>query len=199
MTAAEPIPAVRNLPRRPENFTLKNVIPAITRNNKYREKMMARITMCVAALVVGLIGLLAFLDNANNLQSGFAAVQYVVSEAEQPVYKNFGPAVRSPVLIWAIFFFIMAVELAVGVLGFWGLAKMIQSRTAEANDFQSAKSKAVLGASLGMLLWYGAFVVIGELYFNFWQTAPGLGSAEGAFRYGTVCAVLYFFLSVRSD
>ena len=63
--------------------------------------------------------------------------------------------------------------------------------------FHAAKSKAILGASFGMLLWYGAFVVIGELYFNFWQTAPGLGSAEGAFRYGTVCAVLFFFLSVR--
>ena len=59
--------------------------------------MMTRITQCIAALVVGLIGLLAFLDNANNLQSGFAAVQYVVSEAEQPVYKNFGPAINSPI------------------------------------------------------------------------------------------------------
>ena len=160
---------------------------------------MTRITMCIAALVVGLIGLLAFLDNANNLQSGFAAVQYAVSEAEQPVYKNFGPAISSPVLIWAIFLFIMAVELAVGVLGFWGLTQMIRHRTAEASDFQTAKSKAIFGASLGMLLWYGAFVVIGELYFNFWQTAPGLGSAEGAFRYGTVCAVLCFFLSAESD
>lgn len=160
---------------------------------------MTRIMMCIAALVVGLIGLLAFLDNANNLQSGFAAVQYVVSAAEQPVYKNFGPTISSPVLIWAMFLFIMAVELAIGVLGFWGLTQMIRSRAAEPGNFQNAKSKAILGAGLGMLLWYGAFVVIGELYFNFWQTAPGLGSAEGAFRYGTVCAVLYFFLSARGD
>ncbi len=160
---------------------------------------MTRLTMCIAALVVGLIGLLAFLDNANNLQSGFAAVQYVVSEAEQPVYKNFGPTINSPIIFWAMFLFIMAVELAVGVLGFWGLTQMIQSRSADSSSFQSAKSKAVLAAGLGMLLWYGAFVVVGEMYFNFWQTAPGLGSAEGAFRYGTVCAVLYFFLSARND
>lgn len=160
---------------------------------------MARVTMCIAALVVGLTGLLAFLDNANNLQSGFALVQYVVSEAEQPVYENIGPAISSPVLIWAIFLFIMAIELAVGALGIWGLTEMIRSYSAEPGDFHSAKSKARLGAALGMLLWYGAFVVIGELFFNFWQTAPGLGSAEGAFRYGTVCAVLYFFLSAQSD
>jgi predicted small integral membrane protein len=155
--------------------------------------------MCFAALVVGLIGILAFLDNANNLQSGFAAVQYMVSEAEQPVYKNFGPTIDAPILIWAIFLSIMAVELAVGVLGFWGLTQMVRNRASSSDEFQGAKAKAILGASLGMLLWYGAFVVVGELYFNFWQTAPGLGSAEGAFRYGTVCAVLYFFLSARHD
>ena len=160
---------------------------------------MTRLTMCIAALVVGLIGLLAFLDNANNLQSGFAAVQYMVSEAEQPVYKNFGPTIDAPLLIWTIFLSIMAVELAVGVLGFWGLTQMIRNRTGNSDEFHGAKAKAVLGASLGMLLWYGAFVVVGELYFNFWQTAPGLGSAEGAFRYGTVCAVLCFFLSARHD
>ncbi len=153
---------------------------------------MTRLTMCIAALVVGLIGLLAFLDNANNLQSGFAVVQHVVSEAEQPVYKNLGPTINSPIIFWAMFLFIMAVELAVGVLGFWGLTQMIQSRSADSGSFQSAKSKAVLAAGLGMLLWYGAFVVVGEMYFNFWQTAPGLGSAEGAFRYGTAeqCAAL---------
>ena len=160
---------------------------------------MRRITMCLAALVVGLIGLLAFVDNANNLQSGFGAVQFVVVDAEQPYYQNYGPSISSPIFIWAIFLSIMAVELAIGVLGFWGLVRMIQTRTAEAGDFQAAKSKAILAASIGMLLWYGAFVVVGELYFNFWQTPPGLGSAEGAFRYGTVCAMLGFFLSARGD
>jgi predicted small integral membrane protein len=155
--------------------------------------------MCIAALVVGLIGLLAFLSNAFNLQEGLAAVQYVVSDAGQPIYKTFGPMVGIPILIWSIFLLIMTVELAVGVLGFWGLVNMVQSRAANGGEFQSAKAKAILGASLGMLLWYGAFVVVGELYFQFWQTPAGLGSAEGAFRYGTVCAALYFFLSSRDD
>lgn len=76
----------------------------------------------------------------------------------------------------------MAVELAAGTLGFRGLTQMIRNRTGNSGEFHSAKAKALLGASFGMLLWYGAFVVVGELCLNIWQVAPGLGSAEGAFR-----------------
>ena len=160
---------------------------------------MIRLIKCVAACIVGLIGLLAFLDNAFNLQSGFAAIEFVVSGAEQPYYKIIGPTISSPAIIWIAFFSIMITELAVGVLGFWGLANMLKTRSADSHEFQQSKHKVLLGASIGMLLWYGAFVVIGELYFQFWQTEAGLGSAEGAFRYGTICAVLFLFISKKDD
>ena len=98
-----------------------------------------------------------------------------------------------------VFFSIMTTELAVGILGFWGLANMIKMRSASSDEFHQSKNKILMGASIGMLLWYGAFVVIGELYFQFWQTEAGLGSAQGAFRYGTICAVLYLFISLKND
>jgi predicted small integral membrane protein len=49
------------------------------------------------------------------------------------------------------------------------------------------------------LIWYGFFVVIGEGYFHMWQTETGLGSVEGAFRSGTVCAVLMFYIATQND
>ena len=160
---------------------------------------MMRNLKCAAASIVGLIGLLAFLDNANNLQSGYSAIEYVVSGAEQPYYQIMGPTITSPTIIWIVFFSIMATELTVGILGFWGLAQMVGKRTAIPDEFQRSKSRVLLGAGIGMLLWYGAFVVVGELYFNFWQTQAGLGSAEGAFRYGTVCAVLFVFIAMKDE
>jgi predicted small integral membrane protein len=50
-----------------------------------------------------------------------------------------------------------------------------------------------------MFVWYGFFVVLGEMYFNMWQTEIGAGSVNGAFRYGTVSAVLMFFIYMRDD
>ena len=81
--------------------------------------------------------------------SGFAAVQYVVADAEQPEYTIFGPPLSSPVLIWAMFLSLMTVELAVGVLDFWGLVNRIQNRSAGSDEFHRATLKAILGASLG--------------------------------------------------
>ena len=160
---------------------------------------MIRLTKCCAAAIIGLIGLLALLDNAYNLQAGYSAIEFVVSGAEQPYYKIIGPTISSPAIIWIVFFSIMITELAVGILGFWGLANMIKMRSASSDEFHQSKNKILMGASIGMLLWYGAFVVIGELYFQFWQTEAGLGSAQGAFRYGTICAVLYLFISLKND
>ena len=58
---------------------------------------------------------------------------------------------------------------------------------------------AVAGGAIGMFVWYGFFIVIGELYFNMWQTELGLGSVGGAFRYGTVCAALTLFIALREE
>ena len=156
---------------------------------------MKRMTKIVAAGFIGAIGLLFFLDNLFNLNSAYSVVSFVVSGAEQPYYKILGPVVTSNWLTWLALFTIMLGELGVGVLGFLGAYRMIKTRSGPADDFNSSKSFAVYAGVLGMFVWYGFFVIIGEGYFHMWQTEIGLGSVEGAFRYGTVCAVLMIYIS----
>lgn len=160
---------------------------------------MIRITKIAAAVFIGTIGALFFLDNLLNLESAYSVVSFVVSGAEQPYYKILGPTISSTWLTYLALFTIMTVELAVGALGYLGAFRMLRERKGSADSFSAAKSSAVLAGVLGMLLWYGFFVVIGEGYFHMWQTEIGLGSVEGAFRYGTVCAVLMFYIAARND
>ena len=80
-----------------------------------------------------------------------------------------------------------------------GAAWLLGKRSAEVTEFQKAKTPAIAGGAIGVIVWYGFFVIFGELYFNMWQTELGLGSVSGAFRYGTVCAVLMFFIAMRDD
>ena len=80
-----------------------------------------------------------------------------------------------------------------------GYISIVQERSGTADDFNAAKAKAIAAGALGMLVWYGFFVVIGEGYFHMWQTEVGLGSVEGAFRYGTVSAVLMLYIMYRDD
>jgi predicted small integral membrane protein len=156
---------------------------------------MIRITKIIAAIFIGTIGLLVFLGNLLNLSSAYDFVSFVVAGAEQPYYKIIGPTVTAGWLTWIALFVIMAVELAIGTLGFSGAIRMIQQRGGTSDQFSNSKAHAVLAGALGMLLWYGFFIVIGEGYFQMWQTELGLGAVAGAFRYGSVCAVLMFFIS----
>jgi predicted small integral membrane protein len=153
----------------------------------------------IAALFIGLVGLLAFLNNLFNLSSAHGFVGAVISAPEQPYYKLIGPAVSSAWLTWVALWAIMAAELAAGVLGLAGAVRMFGRRAASPVEFQEAKTLAIAGGAIGMLVWYGFFIVIGEMYFNMWQTEIGLGSVGGAFRYGTVCAVLMFFIALREE
>jgi len=160
---------------------------------------MTRLTKIAAAVFIGAIGLLFFLDNLVNLGSAYTVTSFVVSGAEQPFYKILGPTVSASWLTWLSLFTIMAGELAVGVLGFLGAIQMIKARSGSADSFNAAKSYAISGGALGIIVWYGFFVVIGEGYFHMWQTETGLASIEGAFRYGTVCAVLMFYIGSKND
>ena len=160
---------------------------------------MIRITKIAAAGFIGAIGLLFFLDNLFNLDAAYTGVSFVLSGAEQPYYKILGPTVAAGWLTWLALATIMAGEFGAGILGFWGAVKLAQNRSASTEDFNSAKTTAIAAGALGMLVWYGFFVVIGEGYFHMWQSQVGLASAEGAFRYGTVCAVLMFYLTIRDD
>jgi predicted small integral membrane protein len=158
-----------------------------------------RITKIAAAVFIGLIGLLVFLGNLVNLESAFGFVSFVIAGSEQPYYKIIGPVITAGWLTWIALFVIMALELAIGILGLSGAFQMIQKRGGTSDEFNDSKAHAVLAGIAGMLLWYGFFIVIGEGYFQMWQTDLGLGSVAGAFRYGTVCAVLMFFISSRND
>jgi predicted small integral membrane protein len=153
----------------------------------------------IAALFIGLLGLLAFFNNLFNIMAAQSFVAAVVSAPEQPYYNVIGPTFTAGWQGWLGLAVIMAGELTAGVLGLFGAVKMLGSRSAPSSDFQSAKSAAIAGGAIGVLVWYGMFIVLGELYFNMWQTEIGLGSVNGAFRYGTVCAVLMFFISLRDE
>jgi predicted small integral membrane protein len=153
----------------------------------------------IAALFIGLMGLLAFLNNLFNIMSAQSFVAAVISAPEQPYYKIIGPVFSAGWQGWLGLGVIMAGELTAGVLGFVGAAKLFGARSAVSTEFQNAKMLAIAGGAIGMFVWYGFFIVLGEAYFNMWQTEIGLGSVNGAFRYGTVCAVLMFFISMRDD
>lgn len=160
---------------------------------------MIRTLKIVAAVVIGLIGTLAFLNNLFNINSAQSFVSAVISAPEQPYYKIIGPTLGSAWQAWLGLGVIMTGELLAGLLGFMGAGRMFSARSLGADSYQAAKSLAIAGGMIGTIVWYGMFVTLGEMYFNMWQTEIGLGSVAGAFRYGTVCAVMTLLIAIRDE
>jgi len=158
-----------------------------------------RISKIIAALFISLIGSFFFFNNLFNLESAYSVVSYVVSGVDQPNYKIYGPVSSSVTLNYLALIIIMSIEFVIGLLGFFGTYNMVKNRNKSLKKFNEAKKFAISASLLGMFFWYGFFVIIGEGYFQMWQTMIGLGSVEGAFRYGTVCAALAFYISFNND
>jgi len=160
---------------------------------------MIRHMKILAAMFIGLFGLSVFLGNLLNIESAHWFVSFVVSGTEQPHYKVIGPVITAGWLHWVILIIIMACELTIGLLGLAGAVKMFKHRNSEEEVFTEAKHLAILAGAMGMLVWFGFFIVIGEGYFHMWQYEAGLGPIQGSFRYGGVCALLMFFISMKND
>ncbi|MCC2615591.1 DUF2165 domain-containing protein [Aestuariibacter halophilus] len=159
--------------------------------------MATRILKIVLVVFVGLQGWLYVAGNLTNWDAGRAAVGYVLSMQEHAVYTNpIFPPVTDPTLVTLAFLLIISGEFLVGVLSFKGAWDLWQARRSSANDFDRAKTFALLGPGMAMVVWFGGFVVIGGALFQMWQTQIGDGSFDGAFIYGGISAFVLLFVNM---
>ncbi|MCB2099149.1 MAG: DUF2165 family protein [Parvularculaceae bacterium] len=157
---------------------------------------MIRIVKIILVVFVGLQGLFYFISNAVNWDYAQAAVGAVLSQADAPFYKNLiVPPITNPTLVALATMTIMTGELLVGLISFKGAADLAAKAAAPAAEFNKAKTFAVLGCSMALIVWFGGFLVIGTALFQMWQGAVGVSSFEGAFMYLGSSAFVLLFLN----
>lgn len=144
------------------------------------------------------LALFAFLVTFNNLtdyDSNFQFVRHVLSmdttfEGNESMYR----AITTPFMWHAGYWLIIAGEGLTFVLLTWGGLQMLAARSATAAEFQRAKQMAVLGATVGFLVWFVGFMAIGGEWFLMWQSDTWNGQ-QPAFRfYMSILAVLIFVM-----
>jgi predicted small integral membrane protein len=142
----------------------------------------------IRLLKIGLAGCVAFFclmyaaQNLMNLQPAYGFVALMVGMDGHVAYpEHLGPSVHSPFLIWAMLWIIIALEILAGLLAAKGGLDMWKARKGSGQEFNDAKSMAVLGCGVGVVIWFGIFSAIGGAYFQMWQTEAGgpvLGNAS---------------------
>ncbi|KGI76717.1 DUF2165 family protein [Oleiagrimonas soli] len=147
---------------------------------------------------VGLQGWLYVAGNLANWNAGLGAIAYVIGMREHAIYpQHIVPALGHG---WAVLAFVLILcgEFLVGALSLRGAWDLWVARKRTAADFNAAKTYAVLGPGMAMLVWFGGFIVLGGALFQMWQTTLGDGSFKDAFVYA-VTAGLVLLIVQRAD
>jgi len=161
--------------------------------------MIRNIKTAIAAFVA-LFCLFYAVQNLMNLHAAHGFVGLMASMADHVAYPNhFGPAVTSSALVWIMLFIIIAGELLAGLLAAKGTLDMWRTRGGDVDTFNAAKTYALAGCGVGVLVWFGIFSAVGGAYFQMWQTEAGAGPLREASIFSIQMAALYLVIAARDN
>ena len=131
--------------------------------------------------------------NITDYGSNYAFVQHVLSmDTTFPGNKAMYRAITNPALWTAAYWLIIAGEGITFVLLLAGGFAMLKALRAPALAFERSKRLTIAGATMGFLVWFFGFMVVGGEWFLMWQSETWNGQ-EAAFRfYVAVLGVLIF-------
>jgi predicted small integral membrane protein len=149
-----------------------------------------------ALLVLGVAAyytLLVF-NNLTDYASNYQFVRHVLlMDSTFPGNHAMWRAIHSPAIHTAFYLSIIAWESLSLVLCWWGGIRLLHARNASAPDFLRARSLAVAGLAVSLMMWLFAFLIIGGEWFLMWQS-PTWNGQEAAFRMFTVLGIVLLFL-----
>lgn len=162
--------------------------------------MAARLAKVVLCLVIAAFASVVAYDNLVDYGSNFAFVQHVLSmDTTFPGNSLMGRALHQSWMYHAGYTLIIAGEAATALLLLVGSVVLWRARHADAASFQQAKRWAIAGLTVGFIVWFFGFMVVGGEWFAMWQSTAWNGQ-EGAFRfYMAILGVLVFVNQADSE
>lgn len=155
--------------------------------------MTLRLSKIVMSLCLAAFAFLVAFGNITDYGSNYAFVQHVLSmDTTFPGNALMYRSITNPTL-WTIGYWLIIVGEAVTcVLFLIAALKLWQARNGTGKQFNDAKGFVVIGATMGFLVWFFGFMVVGGEWFSMWQSSTWNGQ-EAAFKfYMTMLAVLIF-------
>jgi predicted small integral membrane protein len=143
---------------------------------------------------VALFATLVVLNNLTDYSSNYHFVQHVLSmDSVFPGNRGMWRAIDSPLLHHAFYNCIIFVEAVIAVLCWLGGFRLCRSIDNPAR-FNKAKGMAILGLTLGMLLWFTGFMTLGGEWFLMWQSSDWNGQ-QAAFRLVAILGITLVYLA----
>lgn len=160
--------------------------------------MYTRASKIALVWAVAFFSTLVVCNNVTDYDSNYQFVVHVLKmDTTFPDNRGMWRALDSPFVHHALYGLIILVEAVVAVLcwlGGWRLFRSVHDPA----DFNRAKGIAILGLTLGILLWFSGFITIGGEWFLMWQSDVWNGQ-QAAFRLVVVLGFTLLYLVQPDD
>ncbi|MCP4381609.1 MAG: DUF2165 domain-containing protein [Hyphomicrobiales bacterium] len=146
----------------------------------------------LVATVAAFFSLVSF-GNITDYDANWQFVHHVLAmDTTFPDSELRWRAVTSPGVQTAAYWLIIGWQGVTAVVLWFGVARLLAARNAEA--FRIAKPPAVVGLTLGSLLYGFGFVVVGGEWFAMWQSEQWNGQSKALLFLSMILAVLIVLL-----
>lgn len=160
--------------------------------------MMIRYSKIACVAAIALFASLVAFGNITDYGSNLVFVQHVLSmDTIFPDATIHYRAIQSPMLHHLAYGFIIFMEALTAVICWLGAWRLLRVARQPAAVFNTAKSWAVAGLTLGFLVWQVGFMSIGGEWFGMWMSAQWNG-VPSAFRF-CVTTILVLIYLVQPD
>jgi predicted small integral membrane protein len=156
--------------------------------------MIARLAKTLLVAASAFFYTLVVFNNLTDYHSNYQFVRHVLlMDSTFTGNQGMWRAIHPP---WMHTFFYSSIvlwEAASMVLTWAGAVQLLRAIGKPATAFQRAKSLAIAGLTVGMLMWFVAFLTVGGEWFLMWQS-PTWNGQDGAFRMFLVEGVILHLL-----
>jgi predicted small integral membrane protein len=147
----------------------------------YSTAFLFRIAKATSVAVIGLIGLLVVIGNITDYYTNYLFVEHVLKM--DTTFSNSSIHYRSinePILFHAAYIVIIVMEMGMAFCCLKGGWLLFRSVRKDAYSFYAAKNWGIAGITIGIIVWFLGFEVIGGEWFAMWQSSTwnGLAAAE---------------------
>lgn len=159
--------------------------------------MTLRVAKIVLVAAVAFFYTLIVFNNTTDYGSNYQFVHHVLlMDTTFPGNHGMWRAIHPQVVQVVFYDGIICWEAVTMVLTWVGVAQLLRAMRSPAAEFNSAKRFSIVALTLGMLLWFVAFISVGGEWFLMWQSKIWNGQ-DAAFRMFTVIGIVFLLLVLR--
>jgi predicted small integral membrane protein len=146
--------------------------------------------VCAIALYLTLIAV----NNVADYHSNYQFVRHVLMmDSTFPGNALMWRALNSPAWHTVCYWTITVSEFVAALLCWWGALRLAKSLKKEPSEFREAKNAAIVGLTVGLLLFLVAFLIVGGEWFLMWQSKTWNGQ-QSALRMFAIIGIVLLFL-----